>query len=109
MPTPRARSPAFGGRPGPEGRRRPRRHADCSRTGQPGPVTVARAGDGLARGLPMDAAVACANLTSLRRTDTNSLFRLSDLAGAPPAHETQAERERRERTLKRVRGELRRR
>ena len=57
----------------------------------------------------MNAADECANITSLRHTDANSLFRLYDWACAPPAHETRAECERRERTLKRVRAELRRR
>ena len=57
----------------------------------------------------MDATVACANITSLRHTDTNSLFRLYDWAITAPAAETRAACERRERTLKRVRTELRRR
>jgi hypothetical protein len=58
----------------------------------------------------MDAAVACANVTSLRHTDTNSLYRLYDSASAPPpGSETRATCEQRERTLKRVGTELRRR
>jgi len=57
----------------------------------------------------MDAVEACANITSLRHTDTNSLFRLYDSARIPPTGETRASCERRERTLKRVRVELRRR
>jgi hypothetical protein len=58
----------------------------------------------------MDAAVACPDRTAIRYTDTNSLFRLYDWAAVPPpGAETQAERERRERALKRVRAELKRR
>jgi hypothetical protein len=45
----------------------------------------------------------------LRGTDTNSLLRAYDAAAATPGNESKAQREIRERTLERVRGELQRR